>query len=247
MTRKVLAVGVALAALVLFALLPGARAGDKGLDVKGEIKIGNHALKMDAGRLYEIRVEGTGFRPVLSIDPGFFRIASPPGEKNVTTQFFVPPKTEQYRLYVTPDLFRLPEGALAYQLKVTRIPMSNKPLLKQEGKLTAADPAYENKNAFAKRPHHKAYKVTLEAGRFYIIDMVHKGKGGFGGIDPFLYLEDPAGKVEASDDDGGGFPDARIVFRPTKSGEYRIIATALGDALGEYTLTVRRQLKGKEE
>jgi hypothetical protein len=247
MTRRVFAFGAALIALVPFALWPAARAGDKGLDVKGEIS--SHPVKMEAGKLYQIRAEGAGFLPMLTINPGFFRIAPPPAARNATTQFFLPTETRQYRLYVTPNFGfgRVPDGALEYKLTVMRIPMSKKPVLKEEGKLTAADPAYENKTALMKRAHHKPYKVNLEAGQFYIIDMRHKGKRGFDNLDPFLYLEDSDGKVVEADDDGGGFPDARIVIRPTKSGEYRIIATGVGEALGEYTLTVRRQLKEKNE
>lgn len=243
MKRKVFAAAV-LTALAPLALLAAAQDGDKGLDVKGELKIGSHEFKMEIGRLYEIRAVGTGFQPVVNINPGFLRGTSMPFERDAVTHYFVPTETKTYLLSVLPPTFgsALPAGPLNYTLKVTRIPLSNKGLLKEEGNLTAEDRPYENKMNFINRAHHKPYKVKLEAGRFYVIDMVEKGKG----IDPYLYLEDPDGKVVAADDDGGGFPNARIVFKAPRSGEYRVIATALGNAMGPYLLTVRKQLKEKE-
>jgi hypothetical protein len=246
MNRRVFT-AAALTALAPLALLAAAQEGGKGLDVKGQIKIGNHAVKMEAGRLYEIRAQGSGFPPVVSIYPGYFRSTPGPFEKDATTHFYVPTETKEYRLYVTPAIYgRVPDGPLDYTLKVTRVPISNKPLLKQESSLAAGDPPYENKTAFGKRAHHKVFPVKLEADRFYIIDMVRKGKGFDKDIDPYLYLEDSEGKVIASDDDGGGDLNARIVFRAQRSGDYRIIAASLNNDTGPFTLTVRKQLKEKE-
>jgi hypothetical protein len=47
------------------------------------------------------------------------------------------------------------------------------------------------------------------------------------------------------DDSGGGLAglDARIVFVPTQTGPYRIIATSLNNCLGNFTLTVREDVK----
>jgi len=78
----------------------------------------------------------------------------------------------------------------------------------------------------------------MKAGRYYIIDMVKSSK-----IDPYLYLEGPNAKVVAQDDDSGGNLNARIVYQPTTDGEYRVIATTLSPATGEFTLTVRTQAK----
>ena len=79
-----------------------------------------------------------------------------------------------------------------------------------------------------------------------MIDMVHKQGFGFGGLDPYLYLEDvnpamPMQKIVASDDDSGGDLNARIVYRATKDGEFRIIATSLNKTPGDFTVTVREQ------
>jgi hypothetical protein len=82
---------------------------------------------------------------------------------------------------------------------------------------------------------YKTYTVMLKAGKAYTIDLVTRQKGQ----DPFLILTDPFGVLLASDDDSGGFPNARIVYTPLKDGEYRILATTLDHGLGPYTLSVR--------
>jgi hypothetical protein len=136
-----------LAAVALTVLVPlGLRAtaqDEKGLTVKGQIKIGDHAVKMEAGKLYEIRVEGNGFSPVLNLSQGFFRIAAAKFDKDAVTRYFIPAKTMEYRLYITPSVFgQLPQGPLEYTLKVNRIPIGKKPVLKQESELTDKDPSY---------------------------------------------------------------------------------------------------------
>jgi hypothetical protein len=248
MNRRVFT-AVALTALAPLGLLVAAQEGEKGLDVKGQIKIGNHAVKMEAGRLYEIRAKGSGFQPAVTINPGYLRPTLGPFEREAATYFYFPKETKEHRLYVIPALYGgVPDGPLEYTLKVTRIPISNKPLLKHEGNLAAEDPPYENKKSFAKMDtHHKVFPVKLEANRFYLIDMVRKGKDfDPKDIDPYLFLEDPEGKVVAQDDDGGGNLNARIIFKAERSGDYRIIAATLRRATGPFTLTVRKQLKEKE-
>ena len=86
MNRRVF-VAAALTALAPLALLAAAQAGDKGLDFKGQIKIANHAVKMEAGKLYEIRAQGSRFQPVVSIYPGFFRYAPGPFAKSFFTRW----------------------------------------------------------------------------------------------------------------------------------------------------------------
>jgi predicted Zn finger-like uncharacterized protein len=99
--------------------------------------------------------------------------------------------------------------------------------------VTSKDPQFNGKPA-------KTYKVRLEAGKEYVIDMkaVNKNDGG----DPYLFLMDPTGKEVAHDDDGGGFPDAQIRYTPAITGEFTIQATSfLGiPATGlPFTLTVK--------
>lgn len=94
--------------------------------------------------------------------------------------------------------------------------------------LDAKDPLYKNKK-------HKLFLFNMEAGKSYTIDMKSMA------FDSYLYLEDPDGNLLAMDDDGGGFPDARITIKAAKTGKHRIIATYFGNGatLGEFTLTIK--------
>ncbi|MBI2805920.1 MAG: PDZ domain-containing protein [Planctomycetes bacterium] len=96
----------------------------------------------------------------------------------------------------------------------------------------------KNDNAIKVRPGRfaRAHEVKLKAGETYEIEMTS------GDLDSYLILQDAKGKKLTEDDDGGGFPNARIVFRAPADGTYRIIATTFNvNETGNYTLTVRKQ------
>jgi hypothetical protein len=87
----------------------------------------------------------------------------------------------------------------------------------------------------------KKYTISFKAGKTYQIDMV-SNEGNPAVLDPYLRLEDAQGQQLAQDDDGGGFPNARIVFNCTQTGAYRIICTSFGaNQQGRYTLTVQER------
>jgi hypothetical protein len=67
---------------------------------------------------------------------------------------------------------------------------------------------------------------------------------GLGGLDPYLFLKDAGGRVLAQDDDGGGYPNARIRFRCSAAGTYTILCAGLAGTTGPFTLTVREQAAG---
>jgi hypothetical protein len=98
------------------------------------------------------------------------------------------------------------------------------------GKLSPDDP---KDKVMAKSPH-QVHTMKMKAGKTYQIDLVSRA------FDSFLRLEDSAGKELAKDDDGGGFPNARIVFKAPKDDTYRIIVTNLDSKTGDYTLTIAR-------
>jgi thiol-disulfide isomerase/thioredoxin len=83
----------------------------------------------------------------------------------------------------------------------------------------------------------KVHEIDLEAGKVYRIDMTSDA------IDSYLRLEDPDGKVVATDDDGGGDLNARIVYKAKRTATYKIIASAVKsgvkeEVVGPYRLTV---------
>jgi len=80
----------------------------------------------------------------------------------------------------------------------------------------------------------KTYKFKMTEGKSYQIDMKSTD------VDSYLRLEDPQGTQVAADDDGGGFPDARITYKAPKTGEYTIICTTFGDnSTGKFTMTAK--------
>jgi predicted Zn finger-like uncharacterized protein len=76
----------------------------------------------------------------------------------------------------------------------------------------------------AKGKPAKTYRVKLEAGKEYIIDMKATGKPFEG--DPYLILLDWTNKEVAKDDDSGGFPNAQIRYTPLVTGEFTVQATS---------------------
>ena len=97
------------------------------------------------------------------------------------------------------------------------------------GELTANDPKDKVRNA----SFFKSYTYQMEKGRTYQIDLKSKD------FDSYLRLENPAGIQVALDDDGGGFPDARIIYKAQESGDFKIIATTFIGGTGKFTLTVK--------
>lgn len=80
---------------------------------------------------------------------------------------------------------------------------------------------------------HKVYLVDMEAGKTYQIDMKSTA------FDSYLYFESPGQRLLAQDDDSGGYPDARIVYKATESGKFRVIASHFDGGLGAFSITVR--------
>jgi thiol-disulfide isomerase/thioredoxin len=108
-------------------------------------------------------------------------------------------------------------------------PADAKPILQVTAELTEKDARDKSANDC----YCKIYPIELQAGVSYRIDLVSKD------FDAFLRLEDSTGAQVAEDDDSGGGLNARIVYKPAKSGQYKIIASTF-KALetGKFKLTV---------
>jgi hypothetical protein len=213
----------------------------KEITIKGKTQLGVHKFKLENTSLYQFEIKAKDFSPGVSLLGGGFmqNTADFFKERNTFRALYMPAKSAEYTLTITPSINfgePPPEGLLDYTVTVKTMKLEELPLLSKKDKLTADDPKYQQ--SFNKGPF-KAYPVKLKAGRTYIIDMVRVGDDNK--IDPYLYLENPKKMVVAQDDDSGGFPNARIMFRAPTDGEYRIIATAYSDqkGIGDYTLTVR--------
>ena len=88
--------------------------------------------------------------------------------------------------------------------------------------------------------YRKVYPFQVKAGSTYTIDLDGPGRKFFDKFDPFLRLEDPAGKQLAENDDRGPKDmNSRIVYRAVRDGEVRIVATTFeSDQTGAFALKV---------
>lgn len=200
----------------------------------GKVQVGIHKATLKAGEIYHLEVTGKFFRPNVSMSNGFLPFSFNPGQQQSKfTSHFVAQQAGEKEFYVAPQLGgRLPEGPLEYTFVLKQIPLNANPVFLQNGSIVKADPPYpENRNP------HKAFNIPMKEGKFYVIDLKKKG----GNMDPYLFLEDPAGKIIQRDDDSGGFPDARILVKAGEAGAYRVIATCLGNDGGDFELTVREE------
>jgi hypothetical protein len=202
------------------------------------LKLNEHVRKFEAGKAYNILVKGKGFEPDVQILDG---------NKTVVTQFydfkkaqgfleklglgneyetnvrFVAAKSAEYRILVAVSPFS-PAGVKNrdYTIHIAE----QKVDLSVKDQLTAKDPVYPQAG------HFKVHSVKLEAGKNYQIDLLTTA------FDSQLILEDAGGKVLQKGVDAEGF-NARLFFRPTATGMYRVVATSHQlDSTGPYTLTV---------
>jgi hypothetical protein len=92
------------------------------------------------------------------------------------------------------------------------------------------------------RQRRQVHEVKLTAGTICVLDMQSKQ------LDAFLWLEDATGKKlrENNDIQPGVVLDARIVFRASWDGTYRVVATSFEQrGLGAYTLRIRKLVGAK--
>lgn len=250
---------VLLAGLFVLAPTPGHTQPPKGTDkattAKGQVKVGVHRVRMEAGKMYHVKVEANGFTPQVGVvGSQFLRTDEdsngPFGGKVVGDTFegtILPTETRERRITVLPDVSddELDGQLFDYSLTVTPIPMAKEPLLNETGKTTANDPKYQNPGGGGNQGGpHKAYTVNFKAGQIYIVSLDMTQQGEF---DPYLMIEGPGGKVVAQNDDGGNGLNSLIVFRPKRGGEHRLIATGLGGRTGGFNIKVITTAAGAGE
>jgi hypothetical protein len=143
------------------------------------------------------------------------------------------PETATYRVFAT----TFAGGTGGFTLKVAEKSSTVTELMLKDG---AVEVKAELTNSDLKDPVRKGsackiYSLKLSKGKTYQFDMISKK------VDSFLRIEDSAGKELAHDDDGGGFPDAQIIFECPEDGTYRVFATTFAGGAGEFTLRVKEK------
>ncbi len=212
---------------------PHAALGDPPLSITEMQK------KMDQGKVYQVTVTGNGFGPEVQIMDGNRPVATGingrwfgfgPDAECINTLTFQPTRTADYRILVSvgPVSAKQRRSPLTYTTQIDELKVN----LSLKEQLTKQDPVYPRRGSF-----HKVHPVKLEAGKKYQIDMTSPF------LDSYLVLEDSAGNIVMEDDDGGEGLNARIIFQPTRTGTYRIVATTfvragVGSAVGPYSLLV---------
>jgi hypothetical protein len=185
---------------------------------------------MEQGKSYQVEVGSQNFQCLLRLEDASGKQVAQAIDQfgnRKAVLFFQPTKTEDYEIVVTTI-----NGGATGKFNLAIKDASNSMVLAVRDKIDQNDKNY----APAGGKKHKAYEVILEEGRTYQIDMTS------GNFDSYLYFESPEGKVLAQDDDGGGYPSAKIVYKVTKTGKYKVIATYFGGGPvnGEYNVTLRQ-------
>lgn len=104
-------------------------------------------------------------------------------------------------------------------------------VFEEKGELNKKDPF----DKILEASHSKVFTFKMSPGNAYTIDLVSKD------FDAFLRLEDPDGKKLDDNDDGGGKTNARIVYRPSREADYKIVVASFeGSQTGKFTLTIRK-------
>jgi hypothetical protein len=235
---------VAAAAAAAIAAVGFAVAQEKETIVKGQTKIGLHTVKMEKGKLYQVRVEAEGWRPSVQLRRANFVNTSYLDENETFQGYVMPEDSRDFRISILPQADDDIVGDLLnYKLVVKHIPLDDKPVRSEKSELVASDPAYKEDGGFQRFQHHRPFNVRLKARHIYVIDMV--APEGVRDFDPVVALEGPSGKVVAQDDDGGEGSNARIVYQSKRGGDYKIVAGALGKGIGPFTISLRVEVRGE--
>jgi hypothetical protein len=200
---------------------------------KGQIKVGIHQTKLEAGKIYTVELASdcadSDF-PILNCSPTHLTVLFADKPRN-DRMFVIPTKTEVHTFFLISPLGPLEKAVVNYTLTVKPLTGEfEKPILHKKITIGDNDPIYKPRNS-----RHKVETIKLKAGTTYVIDLVKSNNDQ----DPYLYVEDASMRILAEDDDSGGDVNARIFFRPEQDGDYRIIATSLDNVTGDMTLSVR--------
>lgn len=180
-----------------------------------------HYINLERNHTYVIRMESSDFDTNLVLEDEVGKVLATDIDDYDTLYgmiVFRPTETGRYRLVanaMTPS-----EGF--YSITIRDLPA----LLNVEDALLATD--LPDNGAL-----ERAYDVTLLAGRRYIIDLASDD------FDAFVKLRDADSVIVSFNDECGTMRNARIVFEPTVTATYRVVATSYADrATGAFRLSV---------
>ncbi len=180
-----------------------------------------HFVNLTEGKMYAIQMASSEFNSklvledmngnLLACDTDYF-------DDLCGCIAFRPPTTGSYRLIVSAK--NPVEGF--YTVSVREMPV----LMNVVAELTPNDPV--RNDAFM-----SVHEITLTAGRRYIIDLQSDE------FDTFLKVLNPDGTIVAFADECGTMRNTRVIYMPTRTETYRIVATSYEPAvIGAFQLMV---------
>jgi hypothetical protein len=180
-----------------------------------------HYVNLTEGKMYAIKMASSEFNSklvledmqgnVLACDTDYY-------DDLCGSIAFRPTTTGSYRLTVSAK--NPIEGF--YTVTVREVPV----LMSVVGELTPNDPV--RNDAFM-----SVHEITLTAGQRYLIDLQSDQ------FDTFLKLLNSDGAIVAFADECGTMRNTRVIFTPTRTETYRIVATSYEPAvIGAFQLTV---------
>jgi hypothetical protein len=180
-----------------------------------------HYVNLTAGKMYAIQMASSEFNSKLVLEDmnGNMLACDTDYYDDLSGCIaFRPTTTGSYRLTVSAK--NPTEGF--YSVTVREMPV----LMSVVAELTPNDPVHND--AFM-----SVHDVTLTAGRRYIIDLQSDE------FDTFLKVLNPSGAIVAFADECGTMRNTRVIYIPTRTETYRIIATSYEPAvIGAFQLMV---------
>jgi hypothetical protein len=180
-----------------------------------------HYINLTAGKLYAIQMASSDFNSRLvleDLDRNTLATDTDCYDELYGVLVFRPGVTGMYRLTVSNK--QPTEGF--YSVTVREMPV----LMNVSTELTPNDPVAHD--AFM-----SVHAITLTAGRRYIIDLQSDE------FDTFLKVLNPKGAIVAFADECGPMRNTRVVFTPTRTETYQIVATSYNPAvIGAFRLVV---------
>src|ERR1700677_342212 len=136
------------AAAALCSLTSSLGAQEKEQTAEGQIKLGAHKYKMEAGSIYEFEVVGNGFRPMVQISGGLLHnsFRSDAGRRDVNTfrGVFLSNENTERTVIVSPGFVNGTEkDSLKYSVTIKPMKLEEKPLFTKEDKITDEDPVLD--------------------------------------------------------------------------------------------------------
>lgn len=191
-------------------------------------------VKMSAAKQYRLVLEGAQIESVLTVhDKTGKQLAfddGAGGTRRESKVVLLPPNDDTYKVYAGAESG---EGAFALLITEETKALAGKEVFRVEGEIRQGEPKVRVtfSELLSQDLPAKSYQVKLLAGKRYRFSMNSVP------IDSVVAVHDKTGKQLAFDDDGGGFPNALLLFTPSNDDIYKVYTASL-QGNGKFTLVI---------